>query len=84
MRWPFQIRKKRGRPADWPVNEDAEKLDRFYDKFIGNKGLLREETRWLAVTHRSFDQGKRGFNDRLAYFGMYPVDTEKRDGTNVG
>ena len=32
--------------------------------------MLTEETKWLAVTHKSFDHGRRGFNDRLAYLGM--------------
>jgi large subunit ribosomal protein L15 len=31
--------------------------------------LLKEETKWLAVTHKTFDQGKRGFNERLAFYG---------------
>jgi len=31
--------------------------------------VLPEEIKWLAVTHKSFDQGRRGFNDRLAFFG---------------
>jgi large subunit ribosomal protein L15 len=43
----------------------------MYDRLIGNHNLLSEETRWLAVTHKSFDQGKRGYNDRLSYLGMY-------------
>lgn len=32
--------------------------------------MLSEETKWLAVTNKSFDAGRRGFNDRLAFFGM--------------
>jgi len=31
--------------------------------------MLTEEVKWLAVTHKSFDQGRRGYNDRLAFFG---------------
>jgi len=31
--------------------------------------MLTEEVKWLAITHKSFDQGRRGFNDRLAYMG---------------
>ena len=31
--------------------------------------MLSEETKWLAVTHKSFDHGRRGFNDRLAFLG---------------
>ena len=34
--------------------------------------MLSEETKWLAVTHKSFDHGRRGFNDRLAFLGKYP------------
>jgi large subunit ribosomal protein L15 len=47
-------------------------LDQFYIKFLGPQGprMLPEELKWLAVTHKSFDQGRRGFNDKLAYFGM--------------
>lgn len=32
--------------------------------------MLSDEVKWLAVTHKSFDQGRRGFNDRLAFLGM--------------
>ena len=31
--------------------------------------MLEEEIKWLAVTHKSFDHGRRGFNDRLAFLG---------------
>ncbi|KAJ8125564.1 hypothetical protein O1611_g8075 [Lasiodiplodia mahajangana] len=31
--------------------------------------MLPDELKWLAVTHKSFDQGRRGFNDRLAFLG---------------
>jgi large subunit ribosomal protein L15 len=57
---------------EWRVNEDPKKLNDFYVRMLGPGGdaLLREETKWLAVTHKSFDQGRRGFNDRLSYFGM--------------
>jgi large subunit ribosomal protein L15 len=43
----------------------------MYIKLLGEGGnqWLSEETKWLAVTHKSFDQGKRGFNDRLSYLG---------------
>ncbi|TVY42236.1 hypothetical protein LOCC1_G004768 [Lachnellula occidentalis] len=52
-------------------NEDPDKLDRFYTNFLGRGGdtMLADEVKWLAVTHKSFDQGRRGFNDRLAFFG---------------
>jgi large subunit ribosomal protein L15 len=32
--------------------------------------MLSEEVKWLAITHKSFDQGRRGFNDRLANMGI--------------
>lgn len=55
----------------WHVNEDPKKLDDALDTFLGRDGhrLLPEELKWLAVTHKSFDQGRRGFNDRLAFLG---------------
>jgi large subunit ribosomal protein L15 len=54
------------------VNSDPKKLDAFYVKMLGEGGdkLLSEEVKWQAITHKSFDQGRRGFNDRLAYLGM--------------
>lgn len=57
--------------ALWEVNEDPVKLDAFYDRFLGRDGsrMLSEDVKWLAVTHKSFDYGRRGFNTRLAYFG---------------
>lgn len=32
--------------------------------------MLTEDVKWLAVTHKSYDHGRRGFNDRLAFLGM--------------
>lgn len=57
---------------DYPVNTDPQVLDEFYIRMLGNDGdkLLSDETKWLAVTHKSFDQGRRGFNDRLAFLGV--------------
>ena len=57
--------------VEWKVNDDPAKLDDMYVRFLGRDGarMLSEETKWLAVTHKSFDQGRRGFNSRLAYFG---------------
>ncbi|TLS30303.1 hypothetical protein PpBr36_02798 [Pyricularia pennisetigena] len=53
------------------VNESQEKLDRFYNNFLGRDGelMLGDEAKWLSVTHKSFDQGRRGFNARLANYG---------------
>jgi large subunit ribosomal protein L15 len=55
----------------WKVNTDPDKLDQMYEKLLGRDGanMLPDEIKWLAVTHKSFDQGRRGFNDRLAYLG---------------
>lgn len=59
------------RRAIFHVNDSPEKLDEFYERFLGRGGsrMLPEELRWLAVTHKSFDYGRRGFNTKLAYFG---------------
>ena len=65
----------RSKPAvannDFIVNEDSERLDKFYDRILGRGGrnMLTDEVKWLAVTHKSFDHGRRGFNDRLTYLG---------------
>ena len=57
--------------GDWPCNESQEILDQFYERVLGKGGdkMLTEDVKWLAVTHKSFDHGRRGFNDRLAFFG---------------
>lgn len=67
--YPWRIREK---PNQWTCNSDPVLLDRFYNEFLGRGGdqMLTEEVKWLAITHKSFDQGRRGFNDRLAYLGM--------------
>lgn len=56
---------------EWECNSDPARLDRFYLKFLGQGGdkMLTDEIKWLAVTHKSFDQGRRGFNDRLSFLG---------------
>ncbi|KAK4160550.1 ribonuclease-III-like-domain-containing protein [Cladorrhinum sp. PSN259] len=55
----------------WHVNEDPAKVDAMYNRLLGQHGekMLPDEIKWLAITHKSFDQGRRGFNTRLAYFG---------------
>lgn len=55
----------------WKVNEDPKRLDAMYNRLLGRDGekMLPEEIKWLAVTHKSFDYGRRGFNTKLAYFG---------------
>ncbi|KAI1376545.1 ribonuclease-III-like-domain-containing protein [Hypoxylon crocopeplum] len=57
--------------SHWKVNEDPKKLDGVLNNFLGRDGerMLPDELKWLAVTHKSFDQGRRGFNDRLAFLG---------------
>ncbi|KUJ17579.1 uncharacterized protein LY89DRAFT_645146 [Mollisia scopiformis] len=56
---------------EWECNSDPARLDNFYVKFLGRGGdkMLTEEVKWLAITHKSFDQGRRGFNDRLSFLG---------------
>ena len=57
----------------WRVNESQARLDDFYARLLGEGGpaLLTDEVKWLAVTHKSFDQGRRGYNDRLAFLGTF-------------
>ncbi|KAK5056668.1 hypothetical protein LTR84_012200 [Exophiala bonariae] len=59
-------------------NSDPKKLDEVYVRFLGRGGdkLLSEESKWLAVTAKSFDHGRRGFNDRLAFFGKRIVELQ--------
>lgn len=54
------------------INDDPNCLDDVYINMLGTNGdrLLTEEVKWLAVTHKSFDHGRRGFNERLAFLGM--------------
>jgi len=70
MKAPFQPRVRDPSKA-YEVNDDPAKLDSMYIKLLGRGGdqTLTDEVKWLAVTHKSFDQGRRGFNDRLAFFG---------------
>lgn len=66
----------RARPKQtFIVNEDPAKLDIMYNKLLGQNGskMLHDETKWLAVTHKSFDQGRRGFNDRLSFMGKSSI-----------
>ena len=61
------------------VNSDTRRLTEALRRFYGAQewdavaegegGFLPEEVRWLCVTHKSFDHGRRGFNDRLGFFG---------------
>lgn len=79
MKAPFSPHiTKNPRNSVWTVNEDPAKLDDALNNLLGNGGerLLPDELKWLAVTHKSFDQGRRGFNDRLAYLGRQIAVTE--------
>ncbi|CEJ83957.1 hypothetical protein VHEMI03320 [[Torrubiella] hemipterigena] len=62
----------------WHVNSNPEVLDTMYNQLLGPAGskMLPEELKWLAVTHKSFDQGRRGFNDRLAMLGRMTLMME--------
>ncbi|KHN94944.1 Ribonuclease III [Metarhizium album ARSEF 1941] len=62
----------------WKVNNDPAKLDNMYNRLLGPGGskMLPEELKWLAVTHKSFDQGRRGFNDKLALMGRLTLVME--------
>ncbi|KAF2769172.1 hypothetical protein EJ03DRAFT_327616 [Teratosphaeria nubilosa] len=91
MKMRFRVRPQPRGPA-WKVNDRPEPVDEMYDKFVGrvaeaahgqegvagSKGsdLLPEEVKWLAITHKSFDHGRRGFNDKLAFFGKRIVDLQ--------
>lgn len=67
---PFRTRPLPKGPV-FRVNEDPRRLDEVYLRMCGAGGdkLLSDEVKWLAVTHKSFDHGRRGFNDRLAFLG---------------
>jgi large subunit ribosomal protein L15 len=71
MMAPFRVRPE-ARGGVFKVNEDPKRLDDAYIRMLGPGGdkVLGDEVKWLAVTHKSFDHGRRGFNDRLAYLGM--------------
>ncbi|CZT43197.1 related to RNase III domain protein [Rhynchosporium secalis] len=70
MKAPYPYRIKETKKV-WECNTDPKRLDRFYIDFLGRGGdkVLTDEIKWLAITHKSFDQGRRGFNDRLAFYG---------------
>jgi hypothetical protein len=70
MMAPFRIRPV-AKGGVHKVNEDPKRLDDAYVRMLGPGGdkMLGDEVKWLAVTHKSFQHGKQGFNDRLAYLG---------------
>src|SRR5262249_23217153 len=80
MKAPFTINTpKNPMRSIWSVNEDPEKLDLVYERILGQEltRALPDELKWLAVTHKSFDQGRRGFNTKLAFYGK-PGDPCRR------
>ncbi|KAL7811686.1 ribonuclease-III-like domain-containing protein [Trichoderma aethiopicum] len=79
MKAPLQLDfAKSPRNKVWAVNNDPARLDEVYNRLLGPGGskMLPEELKWLAVTHKSFDQGRRGFNDRLALLGRLTMVME--------
>ncbi|KAL8793327.1 MAG: hypothetical protein Q9195_004104 [Heterodermia aff. obscurata] len=78
MTAPFRSKRPTFKPNDFTVNEKQERLDKVYVEVLGTNGdkVLTEEVRWLAVTHKSFDHGRRGYNDRLAFLGKRIVDLQ--------
>lgn len=66
---PIRLRERK--QEIFEVNTKTAVLDQVYIKLLGVGGelMLPEEIKWLAVTHKSFDQGKRGSNDKLAFLG---------------
>jgi large subunit ribosomal protein L15 len=72
MAAPVRSRRRREGVKPLKINSDPQKLDQMYLRFLGKDGdkMLQDETKWLAVTHKSFDHGRRGFNDRLCFLGL--------------
>lgn len=77
MTAPFRIRPQ-ARGGVFQVNEDPKRLDDAYLRMLGPGGdkVLGDEVKWLAVTHKSYDHGRRGFNDRLAYLGRRIIELQ--------
>ncbi|KYK60810.1 hypothetical protein DCS_01948 [Drechmeria coniospora] len=79
MKAPLQMDfAKSPRNKIWAVNNNPGRLDDMYNRLLGPGGakMLPDELKWLAVTHKSFDQGRRGFNDRLALMGRLTLVME--------
>jgi len=74
LQYPFRVNSP-SRQKPLRINNNPDVLHAVLDRILGKDGwnTLNEETRWLAVTHKSFDQGRRGFNDRLSYLGHFPT-----------
>ncbi|KAG5305174.1 RNase III domain-containing protein [Histoplasma capsulatum G186AR] len=77
MKAPVRLRGSPDVP-EFPVNSDPNILDQFYLRMLGPGGdkMLTEEVKWQTVTHKSFDQGRRGFNERLSYLGKQIVQLQ--------
>jgi large subunit ribosomal protein L15 len=77
MKAPFRIRPV-AKGGVFRCNEDPKRLDDAYVRMLGPNGasVLSDEVKWLAVTHKSFDHGRRGFNDRLAFFGRRIIELQ--------
>lgn len=77
MRAPVRIRPQ-AKGGVFKVNEDPRRLDDAYVRMLGPGGdkMLGDEAKWLAVTHKSFEHGSQGFNDRLAYLGRRIVELQ--------
>lgn len=70
MAMPVRLRRS-PKAGVFELNNKTEVLDSVYRQVLGKDGaqMLPEDLKWLAVTHKSFDHARRGFNDRLAYLG---------------
>lgn len=77
MRAPYRL-KPRNDNDEFPCNDDPAKLDAMYEKFLGKDAVdwLESEVKWLAITHKSFDQGRRGYNERLAFLGRKMMELQ--------
>ncbi|KAF2153363.1 hypothetical protein K461DRAFT_312759 [Myriangium duriaei CBS 260.36] len=79
-RMPFKLRHP-SQPAFKVIADDAEgnaALDAMYVRLLGRGGelLLPHDIKWLAITHKSFDHGWQGSNDRLAFLGKRVMDVQ--------
>lgn len=85
MKAPVRTRPYPAGREEFLVNQDPAKLDAMYARLLGKNGpkMLGDETKWLAVTHKSFDHGRRGFNDRLSFLGMSQNGCQMRNVTDT-
>ncbi|PNS21129.1 hypothetical protein CAC42_3467 [Sphaceloma murrayae] len=77
IRMPFRLRPLPAQPP-FRVNTSSNRLAEAYAQFLGRGGdlLLPSDLKWLAITHKSFDHGWQGNNDRLAFLGKRIVDLQ--------